>query len=127
VTDREALVAGRIATVATGLVGMCVALAAVGMDIRSIWELFLNVLGLTTGALAGVFALGILTTRANGAGATIGLVASIATICIVSFCTALHPLMYGAVGVCSAFGFGYFFSLFFPPQLVDGLTIHTSN
>jgi Na+/proline symporter len=125
VTGRRALVAGRIVTVVTGLLGMGVALIAVRLNIQSIWETFLNVLGLTTGALAGLFALGIFTRRANGPGATLGLAAGIFTILAVSLNSSLNPLLYGAVGVLSTFVFGYVFSLPFPAGATAGLTIHS--
>lgn len=106
---------------------MSVALIATKLNISSIWELFLNMLGLTTGSLAGIFALGILTTRANGVGAILGLVSGLATIYAVTLHTSVNPLLYGAVGVISSFGFGYLFSLLFKPQQVSGLTIYSLN
>ena len=124
VTDREALRAGRIATVVTGLLGMSVALIATTLDITSIWEIFLNMLGLTTGALAGVFALGIFTRRANSLGATLGLIAGIATIAAGIITSAIHPLLFGALGVVATFTFGYLFSLPFSPPSVEAVTVH---
>jgi Na+/proline symporter len=104
---------------------MSVALLAMTLKIESIWQMFLNVLGLTTGALAGLFALGIFTRRANGAGATLGLLAGVACVLTVSMATPIHPLLYGAVGVCSTFLLGYVFSLPFPEMPLEGLTIYT--
>jgi SSS family transporter len=123
VSDHEALIAGRLATVATGLLGMSVALLAARLDIRSIWELFLNTLGVTTGVLAGIFALGMLSCRANSTGATLGLIAGIASIFVAGVCTSLHPLLYGAVGVLSTFCVGYLCSLPFPQRDVKDLTV----
>jgi solute:Na+ symporter, SSS family len=125
VSDRQALVAGRIVTVVTGLLGMSVALLAMTLSIQSIWETFLNVLGLTSGALAGLFALGIFTRRANATGATLGLFAGAATILFACLYSPIHPLLYGAVGVVSTFVFGYAFSLPFPVPASAGLTIHS--
>jgi solute:Na+ symporter, SSS family len=125
VTDHQALVAGRIATAVTGLLGMTVALLAMRLNIQSIWEIFLNVLGLTTGALAGLFSLGIFTRRANATGATLGLAAGVTTLYFVTMHTHVHPLLYGAVGVIGTFVFGYLLSLPFPTPSVEGLTIHS--
>jgi SSS family transporter len=125
VTDRQALIAGRLTTVVTGLLGMSVALVAVSLKIESIWQTFLNVLGLTTGALAGLFALGIFTRRANGTGATLGLLMGVACVFVVSMATPIHPLLYGAVGVCSTFLLGYVSSIPFRSKPVEGLTIFT--
>jgi solute:Na+ symporter, SSS family len=83
------------------------------------------VLGLTSGALAGLFALGIFTRRANATGATLGLFAGAATILFACLYSPIHPLLYGAVGVVSTFVFGYAFSLPFPATSSAGLTIHS--
>ncbi|MEX0642875.1 MAG: sodium/solute symporter [Pirellulales bacterium] len=121
VSDHEALVAGRITTVITGILGMSAALLAARMDVRSIWELSLNVLGLTTGTLAGVFSLGMFSRRANSIGATLGLLAGLVTIVFASFYSSIHPLLYGAMGVINTFTFGFLFSLPFPPPDADRL------
>lgn len=127
VSDREALLMGRLATVTTGVLGGSVALIAVGADIRSIWELFINMMGLTTGILAGLFTLGILTRRANGTGATLGLGASLVAVLAAFLASPVHPMMYGVIGVLGAFGFGYLFSLPFEGQPLEGLTIYTTR
>jgi SSS family solute:Na+ symporter len=97
--------------------------------VESLWELFLNVLGLTTGILAGLFSLGILTRRANGAGAILGIIASGAAMWAVSEYGDVHALMYGCLAVVICFGAGYFFSLVTPRggKSLEGLTIHTQR
>jgi solute:Na+ symporter, SSS family len=110
-SDHEALVVGRLATVATGLLGMSVALIASRLDIRSIWDLFLDILGLTSGVLAGLFTLGMLTRRANSFGATLGLIIGLATVLVARGFSTLHPLLYGAIGVLCTFIAGYLCSL----------------
>jgi solute:Na+ symporter, SSS family len=120
---------GRIATVVTGLAGMTVALTMEQFPVESLWELFLNVLGLTTGILAGLFSLGILTRRANGAGAILGVISSGAAMWAVSEYGDVHALMYGCLAVVICFGAGYFFSLVTPRdgKSLEGLTIHTQR
>jgi Na+/proline symporter len=118
---------GRAATIVTGVLGMSVALMMEHYPVESLWELFLNVLGLTTGILAGLFSLGILTRRANGAGAIVGVVASAAAVGAASKTGELHSLMYGVVAVSTCFIVGYLFSLFVPSPATNltGLTVHT--
>jgi Na+/proline symporter len=118
---------GRFATIITGLAGMAVALTMEHFPVESLWELFLNVLGLTTGILAGLFSLGILTRRAHGLGAIFGVVASAAAMWAVSKYGDMHALMFGCLAVVTCFVGGYFFSLVTPakPKNLEGLTIHT--
>lgn len=118
---------GRIATIITGLAGMTVALTMEQFPIESLWELFLNVLGLTTGILAGLFSLGILTKRAHGTGAILGIATSAAAIWAVSEYGDVHALMYGCLAVVICFGSGYLLSLIIPgaTKRLEGLTIHT--
>jgi SSS family transporter len=126
-SDRACLRAGRVVTVATGILGITAALLLARYPVESLWELFLNVLGLTTGMLAGLFALGILTRRASGAGALLGVVATAAVLYLVHRHTRLYPLLYGGVAVLTCFVAGYALSLLVPAgrKPLDGLTIHT--
>ena len=118
---------GRAATVVTGLLGMSVALAMEQYPVESLWELFLNVLGLTTGILAGLFSLGILTRRAHGGGAIVGVLASSGAVWTASITGELHSLMYGCVAVVTCFIAGYLCSLLFPgkEKNLTGLTVYT--
>jgi SSS family transporter len=118
---------GRLATIVAGVAGMAVALTMERFPIESLWELFLNVLGLTTGILAGLFSLGILTRRAHGIGAICGILASSAAMWAISQFGEMHSLMYGCLAVVTCFVSGYFFSLIIPqkPRSLEGLTIHT--
>ncbi|MBA4104974.1 MAG: sodium:solute symporter [Pirellula sp.] len=120
---------GRIATIITGLAGMAVALTMEQFPVESLWELFLNVLGLTTGILAGLFSLGILTRRAHGTGAILGVIASAAAMWAVSEYGDVHALMYGCLAVVICFSAGYLFSLVTPGEAkhLEGLTIHTQR
>jgi Na+/proline symporter len=120
---------GRISTTIAGVLGIVAALILDKYPVESIWELFLNIIGLTTGILAGLFSLGILTTRATGAGAVMGVLISIATLIIVGLTHIVHPLMFGFVGVTSTFIGGYLMSLLGQNNQRDlkGLTIYTIN
>ena len=120
---------GRLSTLVAGVLGMIAALILDVFPVESIWELFLNIIGLTTGILAGLFSLGILTTRATGVGAVVGVFLSIATLTFVALTHMVHPLMFGFVGVTSTFIGGYLVSLIGQKETRDlkGLTIYTLN
>ena len=126
-TDAGRLRVGRIVTVIVGVLGMAVALTMVRFPVESLWELFLNLLGLTTGVLAGLFALGIFTRRAHGVGAVLGVLATGAVLWFVVWHTRLYPLLYGGVAVLTCSLVGYVLSLVIPAPVKDleGLTIYT--
>ena len=123
--DRAAVRVGRVVTVVVGVLGVAVALTMVHYPVESLWELFLNVLGLTTGVLAGLFALGMLTRRATGAGAVLGLLVTGVVLWFVARRTALYPLMYGVVSVVTCFASGYALSIFGRRKPLEGLTVFT--
>ena len=114
-------------TLLCGVLGTAVALMMATVDIRSLWDLFLRILGLLGGGLAGIFALGIFTRRAHGRGALVGIFASALLLGWVQQMTATHFFLYGAIGIVTAFTVGYAASLLLrdtiPP--LDGLTFGT--
>jgi SSS family transporter len=110
-TDRARLLLARIITVALGAFGTGCALLMATYPIKSLWDLFLALLGLLGGGLAGVFVLGIFTRRANSTGALIGFVCSTAILYYVQRFTAIHFFLYGAIGITTCACLGYMFSL----------------
>ena len=115
----------RTATLVIGLAGTLFALFMATWNIQSLWDEFNKIIGLVIGSLGGLFLLGILTKRANAAGALVGVVASIVVQIVVSNSQSVHLLMYTATGVVSCFVFGYLGSLIFPGynKDTDHLTI----
>jgi Na+/proline symporter len=113
-------------TVVVGAAGTMSALLLATWDIRSIWDMFLQAVGLFGGGLAGIFALGIFTRRAHGAGAITGFVSSAVVLVLVQRPTPLHFLLYAGIGVGSAFALGYVASLVLPSRgrPIDGLTVY---
>lgn len=113
VKDVDLLKIARIATMATGILGVLLALWMASSNIKSLWDQFYRFLGLFTGGLGGMFLLGMLTKRANGVGTLLGLVVSAVLIWYISVFTEINFLMYSFFGVASSFIFGYVFSLMF--------------
>jgi Na+/proline symporter len=95
--------------------------------IKSLWDLFLALLGLLGGGLAGLFVLGIFTRRANSTGAIIGVICSTVTLYCVKRFTDLHFFLYAGIGITACASVGYLASLIIPSSksLPDNLTMHT--
>lgn len=129
ISDADRLRVGRIVTALSGAIGTAVALLMTRFDVVSLWDAFLAMLGLTGSALAGLFALGLFTRRAHGAGALVGAAAAVAVLAGVKFGTNLHLFTYGAIGFGVVMGVGYFASLVLPGAGKDlaGLTVHTQR
>ena len=126
---RDQLWLARFFTLILGLLGILFALLMATWDVKSLWDEFQKILGLVLGGLGGLFLLGLLTRRANGPGAVIGLLGSIVVQYIVSKTGAVHLLLYAATGFISCFLIGYVSSLFFPGSAkdIDALTIYGSK
>ncbi|MEB4887678.1 sodium:solute symporter family protein [Priestia megaterium] len=118
----------RLAIIVTGLLGVGVALYLVSTNRAETWNLFLAITGLFGVPIAGIFALGIFTKRANTPGVWIGLILSAITAYFVQK-TNLTPFAVSMVSFFSSFVFGYVFSMFFPKynKNITGLTVYTKN
>ena len=127
--DRAALRLAKVLTLVLGAVGTLTALLIATFDVESLWELFLQVLGLFGGSLAGLFILGIFTRKANGRGALVGAVLSVLVLVGVWQLTDVHFFLYATVGIAACVGIGYLASLVLPDQARDlaGLTIYTQR
>lgn len=101
----------RIATFILGLAGILVGLMMAAWDIKSLWDEFQRILGLILGGIGGLFFLGLLTKRANGVGAMIGLAGSILVQIWISQTGQVHLLLFAATGFISCFLIGYVASL----------------
>ena len=124
--DSTRLKLARWLTVVLGATATAVALLMATYDVKSLWDLFMKILGLFGGSLAGLFALGIFTRRSHGCGALAGAVTSAFVLFGVVWFTRIHLFLYGAIGIITCFVVGYLVSLLTPakPRSTDGLTIH---
>ena len=113
-------------TFVIGFLGTLIAVAMTFFDINSVWDIILEVAGLFTGAMTGVFLLGIFSERANGKGAVVGAFASALILLAVKTWTPLNFFLYSGIGIISCMIVGYFASLFFhSDKSTDGLTIYS--
>lgn len=126
-SDRQTLRLARVLTVLLGVVGTGFAWYMAYLNSTSMWDQYSKLIGLLGGGLAGLFAVGIFTRRANGGGAILGFAASAAVLYFVSTHTAIHFFLYPTIGVGVCFVVGYLASFVAPDgrRDVEGLTIHS--
>lgn len=146
-SDRQALWLARLVTLAMGLLGTAAGLIFINPEIKSLFDEFIGILGMFLGVLAGLFALGATTRRANGIGSLIGAFTAILFM-IALFLAAKDNLMmgidfracfdffgweiyrvngylYAFIGISVCYSIGYTASLFFGQQTkeISGLTL----
>jgi SSS family transporter len=115
-----------IMTVVAGVIGVGTALILTRYDIRSLFDLSIELAGLLGGGFAGTYALGMFTRRANWQGAMIG----VGTALVVTFTAwslrLVHPFFYAGIAILTCIVVGYLASLLFPApaQSLEGLTIY---
>jgi solute:Na+ symporter, SSS family len=110
-TEANHMRLARWLTVVVGTAGTASALLLASWDVRSLWDTFLQALGLFGGGLAGMFALGVFTRSATGRGALVGFAVSAIVLLAVQQTTPVHFLLYGGIGIVTAFAVGYVTSL----------------
>ncbi len=117
----------RILTAAFGVFATVAALFLSQSDTKSLWDAYNGLIGLAGSGLAGLFALGIFTKRANGPGALTGAVTSAVVLYLVQQHTKLPFYWYAAVGLVTCFVVGWVASLLIPARAkpLEGLTRHT--
>jgi SSS family transporter len=113
-TEEGSLQVARVVTVILGCFGTGAALYLAGKETTSLFNDYLQLLGLAGGALAGLVALGMFTQRAHGWGALAGAVTSSILVTWVWLNTEVHFFLYGAIGFVTSYVLGYCFSVLLP-------------
>lgn len=121
-SDLVRLRLARWLTFALGTFATVAALILAAADVRSLWDLFLTMVGLFGGGLAGLFVLGMFTRRAHGGGALVAVVTSAVLLYIAQ--PHRHFFLYPAVGLLGCVAAGYIASIVLPgiPK-THGLTV----
>lgn len=114
-------------TVGLGVLATGAGLFLATYEIQSLWELFLEYIGLFGGSLAGLFVLGIFTRQGHGAGALVGAVTSAIALYLVKTLTDVHFFLYGGIGILTCVAVGYIASVLLPAKRkdLDGLTFYS--
>ena len=86
-------------------------------DIKSVWDEFLKIIGLITGGLGGIFVLGMVSKKANGPGALVGLLGSALVQYWLGVTKPIHLLLFTATGFTAAVVIGYLASFILPGEV----------
>ena len=126
-TEHQYLNLARWVTLIIGLFGTAFALVLVTFDIKSVTLFNVAIIGLLSSGLAGLFALGIFTHRANGIGVIIGAITSAIVLYFIKFYTPVNFYFYAFPGFVVCFVVGYLTSLVIPvkDKSLEGLTLYT--
>lgn len=118
----------RIIIIVSGLLGLAVAVYLLVGNTSETWNLFLAITGMFGVPIAGIFAVGIFTKRANAMGALLGLILSIVITYFVQR-VSVSPFITSSVSFISSFVVTYLLSLITPKYNKDvtGLTSATVN
>jgi Na+/proline symporter len=128
-TPQTYLALARGLTATFGVVGTVTAILLAAAEVKFLWDLFLGIMGLFGGTLAGLFALGVFTRKVHTVHAWLGAVASISVLLYVKLATDLNSLLYGAIGVAACFLTGLVSSRIWPIEVkaTDNLIGHRDN
>lgn len=119
--ETRSLRAARAITAGLGLFATLAALVLAKSGLQSLWDAYNSLVGLVGSGLAGLFALGIFTRRANGPGAMIGALASAVALYLVQRYTDLHFYLYAGIGIVTCFVAGWLASLLIPTRRTRNL------
>ena len=126
VTDEGTLKTARVAGVISGIIGMLIAILMATVDIQSLLDYFNTILGLLSGAIGGVFMMGIFFPRINATNALIGFICGTATVFYMNFYTEVNFLLFGFVSMLVSVVVALLLSFVFPnKKKQDGLTWQT--
>lgn len=125
-SQKKGVFFAEVMTVVVGLVGIGAALVLSKFDVRSLFDVSIELAGLLGGGFAGAYTLGMFTRRANSAGVAIGIAAAIVITFVAWLNDLVHPYFYLAISILSCIVVGYLASLCFPAPTRDltGLTIY---
>lgn len=95
VGDKETLRTARITGVVSGIIGMLIAILMATVNIQSLLDYFNTILGLLSGAIGGLFMMGIFFPRISARAALVGFVCGTATVFYMNYCTEANFLLFG--------------------------------
>ena len=127
-SDAMSMKLTRLSILICGFLGLLVTLVLIKLHSSDMIDTYLSLFGLFGVPIAGIFALGILSQRANGFGATVGMIVT-TVICYFIQTHGVNALFVSVVGFLGAMILGYIFSLLKPghKQDITGLTFRTIN
>jgi uncharacterized sodium:solute symporter family permease YidK len=106
----------RIAGICAGLIGMSIAWLMATVDIQSLLDYFNTILGLLSGAIGGLFMMGIFFPRIGSKAALIGFFCGTATVLYMNFYTQANFLLFGFVSMLVSVLVALILSIFMPQR-----------
>ncbi|MBQ9191442.1 MAG: sodium/solute symporter [Bacteroidaceae bacterium] len=106
----------RIAGICAGLLGMAIACLMATVDIQSLLDYFNTILGLLSGAIGGLFLMGIFFPRIGSRAALIGFFCGTASVFYLNFCTQANFLLFGFVSIVVSVLVALVLSIFWPQK-----------
>ena len=119
ISDRAKVRFGQAFVVATGVLGTMAAFGLAHLDLRSLCDVFQEIISTLTAGITGVFFLGIFMKRVGGVAALVALLVNYA-VCFafkfggVSAALGLHPFLTGGIGLAACILTGALLGLAFP-------------
>ena len=119
ISDHAKVRFGQAFVVATGILGTLAAFGLAHLDLRSLCDVFQEIISTLTAGITGVFFLGIFMKRVGGAAALAALIVNYA-VCFafkfggVSAALGLHPFLTGGIGLAACILTGALLGLAFP-------------
>ena len=101
----------RIAGIIAGMLGMAIAWLMATVDIQSLLDYFNTILGLLSGAIGGLFLMGIFFPRIGSRAAITGFICGTATVMYMNFFTQANFLLFGFVSMLVSVVVGWLLSL----------------
>ena len=99
ITDKKTLSVARWAGIVSGLVGTLIAIVMAVTDIQSLLDYFNTILGLLTGAIGGLFIMGIFFKRINATTSLIGFIAGTLAVFYMNYFTDANFLLFGFISM----------------------------
>nr|WP_246120231.1 sodium/solute symporter [Blastopirellula retiformator] len=124
-SEQGYLNAARLCTLLIGVAGTSLGLMFADPSIRSLFDAFMQVIGLFMGVLGGLFLLGALTRRTTEAGAMIGALVGAGVMFSLWKYSSVSGYLFTAIGITVCFVVGYLASCCLPPgeKNLAGLTL----
>lgn len=128
-SERAYLNAARLLTFAMGVIGTLAGLLFISPEIRSLMEEYFKIIGMFMGALGGLFVLGVVTRKANGWGALVGIFTGVVVMVAVWLMEWADGYLFATIGIVTSLLVGYLASLLLPSDQHDlnGLTLYTMS
>jgi Na+/proline symporter len=119
------LAAARWATLLAGVVGTVLALLFIDPSIKSLFDAFIQVVGVFMGVLGGLFVLGVFFPRATAGGALTGAIVGAATMLVTWHYHLVNGYLFTTIGIATCVLVGMVASLFTRPgpQVDQQLTV----